>query len=126
MVETTDPTFDPTTETLLDGSGGRRWRIAATPDLALFAGAAWPRLVSLLLAHRGITELDQAQAHFAEPTELTDPALMPDLDVAVDRLAEACRVRETVAVFGDFDVDGITSTAILTEGLRALGAQPLP
>ncbi len=131
MVETTVPTTantptDSTAEELLDGSGGRRWRIAATPDLAPFAGAAWPRLVSLLLPRRGIAALDQAQAHFAEPAELTDPALMPNLDVAVDRLAAACGAGETVAVFGDFDVDGITSTAILTEGLRALGAHPLP
>jgi single-stranded-DNA-specific exonuclease len=57
---------------------------------------------------------------------LTDPALMPNLDVAVERLEAACRRGERVAIFGDFDVDGITSTTILVEGLRDLGADPQP
>ena len=51
---------------------------------------------------------------------------MPNLDIAVERLEQACAAGETVAIFGDFDVDGITSTTILTEGLRDLGARPLP
>jgi single-stranded-DNA-specific exonuclease len=51
---------------------------------------------------------------------------MPNLDVAVERLANACRAGETVAVFGDYDVDGVTSATILVEGLRGLGARPIP
>jgi single-stranded-DNA-specific exonuclease len=68
----------------------------------------------------------EAVHYLGEPGELTDPALMPNLDVAVERLGRACDAGETVAVFGDFDVDGLTSTTILTEGLRDLGARPLP
>lgn len=68
----------------------------------------------------------EAVHYLGEPGELTDPALMPNLDIAVDRLEQACASGETVAVFGDFDVDGLTSTTILTEGLRDLGARPLP
>ena len=113
-------------ERIFDGSGGRRWRIGALPDLAPFAGAEWPPVISLLLARRGVQTLDEATDYLGEPGELTDPALMPNLDIAVDRLAAACRDGETVAIFGDFDVDGITSTTILTEGLRDLGARPLP
>ena len=111
---------------VLDGSGGRRWRLAATPNLDAFQGASWPPLVSLLLARRGIRNVAEAAHHLGDPGELTDPALMPDLDVAVDRLERACAEGETVAVFGDFDVDGLTSTTILTEALTDLGAHPLP
>ena len=113
-------------EHTLQGSGGRRWRVRAAPDLAMFDGAEWPPLISLLLAHRDQHSLEQARDYLGEPGELTDPALMPNLEVAVERLARACRDGETVAVFGDFDVDGITATTVLTEGLRALGASPLP
>ena len=70
--------------------------------------------------------LDEAIAYLGEPGELTDPALMPDLDIAVERLGRACADGETVAIIGDYDVDGLTSTAILSEGLRELGARPLP
>ena len=115
-----------TPERILDGSGDRRWRVRAAPDLAGFRGAEWPPLISQLLAHRGNGGVEQAQRYLAAPDELTDPALMPNLDVAVERLARACRDGETVAIFGDFDVDGVTATAVLVEALGDLGARPLP
>ena len=113
-------------ERILEGSGGRRWRIQPTPDIEAFRGADWPPLISLLLANRDVRGLPEALDYIGEPGELTDPALMPNLDVAVERLEAACAAGETVAIFGDFDVDGLTSTTILTEGLRDLGARPLP
>ncbi|MGE0227220.1 MAG: single-stranded-DNA-specific exonuclease RecJ [Dehalococcoidia bacterium] len=113
-------------EEILDGSGGRRWRIRETPDLGAFEGAPWPALVSVLLRHRGVHDLGQAHEYLGAPGELTDPKLMPNLDVAVDRLARACLAGEHVAILGDFDVDGVTSTTILTEGLSDLGAVPHP
>ena len=116
----------PRAEQLLDGSAGRRWRLLAPPDLDRFAGAEWPPLISVLLAHRAAGDLVAARAYLGEPRELTDPALIPNLDVAVDRLARACRDGERVAIFGDYDVDGITATTILVEGLRSLGAHPIP
>ena len=51
---------------------------------------------------------------------------MPDIDVAVERLLEACRAGEIVAVYGDYDVDGVTATTILVETLSRLGANPRP
>ena len=113
-------------ERILEGSGRRRWRIQPTPDIEAFRGADWPPLISLLLANRDVRGLPEALDYLGEPGELTDPALMPNLDVAVERLEAACAAGETVAIFGDFDVDGLTSTTILTEGLRDLGARPLP
>lgn len=68
----------------------------------------------------------EAMHHLGKPGELTDPALMPNLDIAVDRLARACREGESIAILGDFDVDGLTATTILTEALEDLGAHPLP
>jgi len=111
---------------ILEGSGGRRWRIRETPGLGAFEGAPWPALVSVLLRHRGVHDLGEAHEYLGAPGELTNPKLMPNLDVAVDRLARACLAGERVAILGDFDVDGVTSTTILTEGLSDLGAAPLP
>ena len=117
-----------TPDQLLQGSGGRKWRLLGTPDLDGFsdAGVGLPPLMRVLLAHRDVRTTVEARRYLGRAGELTDAALMPNLDVAVARLARACRDGETVAVFGDYDVDGITSTTILTEGLRDLGAKPIP
>lgn len=117
------PTID---ERLLNGSGGRRWRIRERPDLEPFRGAEWPRLVSLLLAHRGVRGVEEAQDYLGDSGDLTDAGLMPGIDVAVERLIEACRTGEIVAVYGDYDVDGVTATTILVETLNRLGANPRP
>ncbi len=85
----------------------------------------WPALIGTLLALRGLTTPEAAHAFFDRDTPSGIPAL-PDLDRAVDRLARACHAGEPVAIFGDFDVDGVTATALLTEHLSALGARPLP
>jgi len=60
------------------------------------------------------------------PWPEADPFLLPGVQPAVERLAQAVAQGETVAVFGDFDVDGITAAALLTEVLRELGATALP
>jgi single-stranded-DNA-specific exonuclease len=110
------------------GSNGRVWRLLPDPDLDGFAdaGDGLPPLIQRLLARRSVRTTEEARRYLGSPGELTDARLMPNLDVAVDRLARACRDGETVAVFGDFDVDGVTSTTLLTEGLRELGAMPIP
>ncbi len=109
-----------------EGSGGRQWHVLPTPSLDGFEGAPWPPLVSVLLRLREVHGLAEARDYLGAPGELTDPTLMPNLDIAVGRLARACVAQERVAILGDFDVDGVTSTTILTEGLSALGATPLP
>ena len=86
-----------------------------------FSGPA----VQLLLS-RGIGD-GAALAGFLNPTGLPyPPDSLPGVDAALPRLAAAVRSRETVAVFGDFDVDGITGTAILSETLQRLGARVIP
>jgi single-stranded-DNA-specific exonuclease len=104
---------------------GRRW-LWRTGEERVAAGIAQrlvlPEIVSRLLAARGIG-IDAA-ADFLEPTLrvlLPDPSAMIDMDIAADRLADAVRRQETVAVFGDYDVDGACSAALMVSFLRALG-----
>jgi single-stranded-DNA-specific exonuclease len=80
-------------------------------------------LVAGTLARRGILTPEAARA-FLDPAAYTpaDPTDFPDMDRAVARLRQAIQRRERVAIWGDFDADGQTSTALLVESLRALGA----
>lgn len=79
--------------------------------------------IGQVLLHRGIADVESAR-DFIEPrlSLLTDPRAMRDRDTAADRLAWAVRRGERIAVFGDYDVDGTTATAILSEILERLGA----
>jgi single-stranded-DNA-specific exonuclease len=104
---------------------GRRW-LWRTGEERVAAGIAQrldlPEIVSRLLAARGIG-IDAA-ADFLEPTLrvlLPDPSMLADMDVAADRIADAVRRQETVAVFGDYDVDGACSAALMVGMFRALG-----
>lgn len=85
-----------------------------------------PEMLGRLLARRGL-DLDSA-AHFLEPTLralLPDPSVLADMDAAADRLARAVRQAETVGVFGDYDVDGACSGALVLSFLRTLGCGTL-
>lgn len=99
----------------------KRWRLR--PDPSAVPEGDWPPLIGRLLALRGVETASAARAFFDAAAPM--PTL-PDLEKAVERLARACREGETVAVFGDYDVDGITSTALLYENLTAMGAKVLP
>ena len=106
---------------------GRRWLWRACEDrigLGIAQAHAVPEIVGRLLAARGIGV--EAAAHFLEPTLralLPDPSLLADMDAAAARLAEAVRGGETVAVFGDYDVDGACSGALMVSFLRGLGCE---
>ena len=79
-------------------------------------------LVAATLARRGILTVEKARA-FLDPAAYTpaDPTDLPDLPVAVERLQQALQRGERIAIWGDFDADGQTSTALLLETLRAMG-----
>ncbi len=104
---------------------GRRWLWRRGEDrvgLGIAQRLALPELIGRLLAARGVG-MDDA-AHFLEPTLralLPDPSVLADMDAAAARLAAAVQRGETVAVFGDYDVDGACSAAIVTTVLRGLG-----
>lgn len=90
---------------------------------ALRAAVGGHPLVAEVLARRGITDAARARA-FLDPDAYTPaPAhALPDLATAAARLREAIAARERIWIWGDFDADGQTATALLYEGLRALGA----
>jgi single-stranded-DNA-specific exonuclease len=96
-----------------------RWRRNGGDDLQR-------DLVDQLLLARGIEEADLAR-HRAPTIRdfLPDPSVFADMDKAAMRLADAVRDGETIAIFGDYDVDGATSAALLTLLLRRLGVEPM-
>ncbi len=108
---------------------GRRWLWRRGEDrvgLGIAQRLGLPEVVGRLLAARGV-DLDSA-AHFLDPTLralLPDPSLLADMDRAADRLAHAVTTSETVGVFGDYDVDGACSAAIMATVLRTLGCRVL-
>lgn len=71
-------------------------------------------LMARILEARGLGDADKA-AEFLDPklTRLHDPSLIPDMDKAAARILAACRDREPVVIYGDYDVDGVSATAIL-------------
>ncbi len=89
--------------------------------------AGIPPLAALTLCARGVDTPEKARAFLASGRELLqDPLLMRDMDRAVRRLRAALERGETVAVYGDYDVDGITATCLLTEYLRSEGGTVIP
>ena len=76
----------------------------------------------MILAARGITDGKAAGEYLRCDAPLVDPFRMTDMDKAVGRVARAITQGETIAVFGDYDVDGITATCLLTDFLRSCGA----
>ena len=106
---------------------GKRWRQRAGDDragLALAQRLGLPEIVGRLLAARGVG-VDEAE-RFLAPTLrdfLPDPSHLRDMDKAVARLVRAITKGELVAVFGDYDVDGATSAALILRFLGAVGGR---
>ena len=89
-------------------------------------GAGYPGLLSSVLAARGVGAPEEAALFLERERCLThSPLLMKDMDRAVARIQRAIAGGERVAVFGDYDVDGITATVLLVDYLRARGADCL-
>jgi single-stranded-DNA-specific exonuclease len=102
-----------------------RWQFAdcspaAVSDLASQLGIS--DLFARCLIHRGCSSAELA-SRFLQPrlANLSDPFLLPQMDQAVDRLLQAHQNQERFVIFGDYDVDGVTATALLTEFFQALG-----
>jgi len=95
-----------------------RWELPA--DARLVEGGGMP-LQERLLAARGFATAAAARS-FCEPSlsELHDPGLLPDIDRAAERIVAGLRAGERIAIYGDYDVDGITASAILFHTLRAI------
>jgi single-stranded-DNA-specific exonuclease len=108
-----------------------RWILPDTPDDAAIAALAaalhLPVSVCRLLHTRGYADADAAK-RFLRPRfdQLHDPGLLRGLPDAVERLARAIERGETVFVHGDYDVDGMASTALLTRALQGMGGRVVP
>ncbi len=100
------------------------WNVTAPQMEAVntLAAGGYPPLSAMVLASRGMTNTQQAHAYLDCNAPLHDPFLMTDMDLAVGRVGLAMSRGEKIAVFGDYDVDGITSTSLLTDFLRKHGA----
>ena len=106
----------------------QKWHIAEPhPEAAArLTAAGYPCLVSAVLASRGIRTAEEAAAFLEHEQRLTySPFLMADMDKAVARVQQALADHEKIAVFGDYDVDGITATCILVDYLQGRGADVL-
>ena len=107
---------------------GRRWRLRAGDAReaeAIAERLALPEIVGRLLAQRGI-DRDNAPGFLAPRLrdQLPDPSHLRDMEAAAARLVDAVREGETIALFGDYDVDGATSAALLMRFFAASAAEP--
>lgn len=87
-----------------------------------------PRFVARTMAAHGVSSVEEARAFLTPDLERDwrNPYEIPDMKEAADRIEAAIRDGRRILVFGDFDLDGISATTVLTRGLRALGADAVP
>ncbi len=101
------------------------WNVAKAEHNEIMAmeQAGFSPLVARILCSRGYTSPEQARDFLSAAEPLPDPLEMRDMDKAARRVRRALQEKETMAVFGDYDVDGITATCLLTEFLRSQGGR---
>ena len=95
-------------------------------DVNALVGGGYAPLTAMILAARGIASKQAADAYLDCSGQFYDPMCMTDMDLAVARVRQAMAQGEKIAVFGDYDVDGITATCLLTDFLRKQGADCVP
>ena len=103
----------------------QKWNIGSPrqTEIDLLRSAGYPYLLSTVLAARGVTTAESAAEYLDRERTLSySPMQMRDMDRAVARIQRAIAGGETIAVFGDYDVDGITSTVLLMDYLQSCGA----
>ena len=126
-----NPTFRDVTAPVARARPKHRWIIPERPNpdavARLQAELHLPEPLCRLLATRGLADIDGAKVYLRPRLDqLNDPRLMLDLDRAVERLDQAIANGERILIHGDYDVDGMSSTTLLTKTLRMLGAWVIP
>jgi single-stranded-DNA-specific exonuclease len=102
------------------------WNLLFEAKKPIVADGVHP-LVAQILANRGISDPSQIELFLSNDRRSESaPQLMADMDKAVIRTNQALYSGEKIAIYGDFDADGITATAVLTQGLEALGGRITP
>ena len=105
---------------------GRLWTLPGLEDerlgLAIAQRHGLPEIIGRILAVRGVG-IDEAATYLAPSLRemMPDPSVLADMDTAAERLARAVRDGERIALFGDYDVDGAASVAVMQLWLRAMG-----
>ena len=112
----------------MPGPLSKKWNMAPEPDPAVSAALSeFAPIIARVLAQRGLTTRVAAEAFLAgEANASTDPLSLTGLPESMERLDRAIAQRETVVVYGDYDVDGVTATALMVQVLSALGADVRP
>ncbi len=88
---------------------------------------AIPYLVAKILVNRGISNVEDGRCFlYGDLPDIPSPFLFLEMEKAVDRIRRAIKRRERIFIFGDYDADGISATALLTRGLASLGADVVP
>ncbi len=105
----------------------REWQIARTNRSKIIPIARAlniPPIVVQILMARGIDSLEGVKRFLNPAVEhIGDPFLLPDMEVACDRVTKAIRDREKILIYGDYDVDGVSGTALLYRALKRMGAE---
>jgi single-stranded-DNA-specific exonuclease len=103
-----------------------RWNVLPPVPDGYLSASGLPPLIAQLLYNRGI-KAESIDAFLSVDRRLEgNPFLLPDVSKAVNRIYRAVLAREKIAVYGDFDVDGVTAIAALVEGLSRLGVEAIP
>ena len=101
-----------------------RWRVKPPPPSGFAGEMGLPPFQARMFYNRGVRSREEAEAFTGSgASEWNDPDLLPDMAEGVERLAAAIGSGETIGIFGDFDADGVTGTALLAIALRELGGQ---
>ncbi len=105
-----------------------RWNVLPPAPAQYLSGiSGFPPLIAQLLFNRGLTEPAQLESFITADEHLSyDPFLLSGMAQAVSRVYRALLSGENMAIYGDFDTDGITATALLVQGLSSLGAKVIP
>ncbi len=107
-------------------NGRKEWRFRPrVPGSVRSSLGGYSPLLAQLLYNRGVTDSQQAFAFLSTETVSHDPFQLPGMETAVHRLRQALDHGERIAIFGDFDVDGVSATALLSRALRSLGSEAI-
>lgn len=100
----------------------KRWSIAPPIPEDLQEELPYHKLLQQLLYNRGVVDAEMAKAYVSAEGSLYDPFLLKDMEIAVERLRLALVQEESITIYGDYDADGVTATAMLIDFLSRLGA----
>ena len=101
-----------------------KWEIKETIIADISFGESLNKIKNILLHNRGINSIEELNSSL--DVNLYDPFLLPDMEIAVARISKSINNQEIIGILGDFDVDGLSGTALLCKALKQLDVQTIP